>query len=310
MDFLLLIIVIVSLVILIVCIVQHYLNDHRSRRDKSGGAMRSLAGLANKIPQMIVLDTIFPLMDRYKTTRRSKAEYSGNKLYREFYSPIFDKLSIDVAKYKNFIDICCNPGALSIKILESNDNITGYGLSLPPSKHGYEASAELDRFKDRFNVIYFDILTDDSAILPRESVDFACISCFPKHNENAENITLNLYAKAFTIAIDRFHAGSDLYWVFPFRWSPSVLLNVLKLLREHFGRVDFYKDEIATPGLAVAHIMATGFKEKKAELIRKYERGEDLFDDKFVDYYKRKINDFMKSLAVYHIKLIDPTDRR
>jgi hypothetical protein len=300
MDALLIIIIVIVLVVLAVY-ARQYVFGGRSPRPYSGGA----DDLSVAIPQIVVLEAIFPLMDKYHTSQRSKVDYSGNKGERAYYTPIFDKLDIRVSAYKNFMDICCNPGALSMRILEDNKDITGYGLSLPVNKSGYPESPELKAFKDRFKVYNFDVLEDDSATLPTAEVDFACISCFPKHNKNADAITMKLFARAFTLAIDKFHSGSDLFWVHPFRWSANILLNTLKLLREHFHSVEFCKDEVNSPGLAVAYIMSKNFKSKDSELIDKYAEGEQLFDAALIDMYGAQINEFMKSLAKHHIDLIN-----
>ncbi len=226
-----------------------------------------------------------------------KEQYSKNKADDRYIKATYKAFNIDVKKYKNFIDICSNPNTHTIYLLNANDSIVGNGISLPIEKSGYKPSKFIDNYKERYSVIYFDLLNDNFDDIRTDKVDYATGDCFVRHNIGSDEIdfkgivTLNnrLQNSMLKLLSLKLKPGGDALVLLPFHFDPIVFFNYIYILKKMFYKIGLYKSDEYTPNLSIVYIFCKIFN--------------DNFDKKLLDNLDDML--FDKAFVKDNVKYLD-----
>ncbi len=255
--------------------------------------------------QVLASEALFPIFDKYGTSRKTKQEYTEHKDSDSYFGYTFAYFGINAGKYTNFMDLCCNPGTFSLFMLKHNLYAKGIGLTLQPFKGGYKASPQLINHP-RFKIIYRDLLEDDSLKFKvHNPIDFAYAGCFIKHNVGKEDSTRKLYANSYMIALSNMKKGGDFLNLMSFRWEYEFLLDTIALLLTCFENVRLYKSVEFTPGLSHVHLFCTNYKGSvDKDAFAKYVANEvKLYNYTILRRYADDINNVFKIMNDKHISL-------
>jgi hypothetical protein len=218
-----------------------------------------------------------------------KEQYTNNKEDDRYVKSTYKAFGIDTTKYNSFIDICSNPNTHTIHILDNNKKITGNGISLQIDKGGYKPSEFIENYKDRYKVIYFDLLNDDFDKLQLEKVDYVTGECFVRHNIKDKNtkfsdmVNLNnkLQNSMLKLLALKLKPGGDALILLPFHFDPIVFFNYIFILKKMFNKIGIYKSDKYTPNLSIVYIYGMSFNENFDKKL--LDNSNMLFDKTFVN---------------------------
>ena len=260
------------------------------------------------IEQVLISNTLFSLMDKYQTAKFSKSKYSKNKKCSVYFRSTFFHLKINPRKYTRFLDLCSGPGAFDLFMLKSNPLIKGSGITLNPSKGGYEVFPELLRQNKRFKVYYKDLLDDKTKKFKLYNpVDFVYSGCFIGHNIGKKHLSRTLYANSYTIAISNLKKGGDMLNLMSFRWDYIFLLDTIYMLEKMFKTISLYKSDKITPGLSHVDIFCEKYNGKplNENMMNDYMSGKvKLYTEDTLNKYSKTVNSIFKIMNDEHIQLI------
>lgn len=263
--------------------------------------------VSEKLYNMLIDKNIFESFGK-KQYKSVKYKYNYNvKLHNELYN----KLDIHLDKYNSFLDICSNPNNHSIYILNNNKNIKGIGISLYIDKGGYPPNPIINDYKDRYEIIYFDLLNDDKKkLLQNQKFDYASSDCFIGHNKDiiqTNKIFFNkiLQLNSLDIILHLLKPGGDMIYLLPFQHDPIFFLNFLFLLHQIFKQNKLFKSETYTPDLSIVYIYSENYDiNYNREFLNKIKNEEIIFDKIFLKQHIKDINYIYEKINIGLIKSI------
>ena len=246
------------------------------------------------------------IFDSYGKKQYRKNKFSNNSNYY-----LYKELKIDTLKYNSFFDVCSNPNNHSIYLMNSNKKIKGVGISLGIDKGGYPPNPEIDKYKDRYEIIYYDLLTDNKKKLQSlKKFDYALSDCFIKHNRILLNNKLNFFNKllqynSLDLILSLLKPGGDMIYLLPFQFDPIFFLNFLFLLYQIFEKNTIYKSKDYYPDLAIVFIYSEKYNpDFDKKYLNEIKEKEIIFNNDFLEEHINDIDYIYKIINIGLIKSI------
>lgn len=281
-----------------------FIMDNPHLRNLVAGGVDS--NVSKFIPQTKIFDDIFRLSDKYGLSALAKSEYRDNKMDEgSFIDRLIDNCDIDKQKYNKFVDLCSNPGSVSLKLLsickQNSDDAHGFGISLPIDKGGYKLDDRLKR--PDYTLVWADIL-EKLEYKEIDKVDCAYCACFIRHNKGKENMVKDLYVNSYWIACSKLKLGGDLIILLSFQWDVELLLNTVQLLGDSFNDIILYKDKYYTPGLSIIFVVCKNYKQQIDDDIALNYKKKNIYTQDTLRKYSKSINDALKIMNCHLIGLV------
>ena len=258
------------------------------------------------LEQVLVSRSLFRLFDKYGTVKITKSEYSGAKGEINYLDDVFEKLNIRLSKYANFLDLCCNPGTVTLYILNNNKNIRGIGLTLHPKEGGYKTSRDLENHP-RFKILFRNLLQDSTVkFILNNKADFANTSCFIGHNRGKGDLVNKLYSNSYIISMNNLNKGGDLLNLLSFKWDYELLLNTIALLKKSFNTVSLYKSPTYTAGLSNVYMFCESYNGNFIlDIVNDYNSGKNIYNNSILQDYSHTINKIFGVMNHKHLQIIE-----
>ncbi len=217
---------------------------------------------------------------------------------------MFDNYELTKNKTNFFVDICAAPGMYSKIILDTYNETTGIGISLPLENGGVKFEIDYDNYK----IFYKDILKKEYKLDIPKKLDFGIASCvsYIADKKRAFLLNMELIITSANLILNNLDKGGNLIINLTMK-NIYVCYNILNILSKYFSKYKLWKSDKVWGTKNTFYFFGYGFKQEYnnnlLKLINEIENKDSKFTNTFTGTKEEFDNITKKMNTIYIVRI-------